>query len=629
MWMIIAFFGNVQSVPASSSQWYRYKHIVRRLFYSDAAVLSSGALALSQTPLLPPSNSHLSACEIELLRLSVLVRSGALDPLPEQDGILTSLIQKSLSLQADSYRHDTNIAATDMIITVLGETVTKPLLRNIWEVSDVASAAIPLFNIESKLLAEVGSDGSLSIEGGIGILQACVALMMAWMGRLPRDKKARWIRLRKDIDKLMATLTEKSNAIENAAGTLESRPDASFDADGVESAFEAAFGGGDLSPSRNLQAGPDASAGFYRQSASLLLLSSTLFAAKTVHQPNESIQVFGDDFLIRIWSLVSNDDMRKHQLYVLNGRSGQEPAVPKDFFRSIVASKVMSISALLYLGADIDSEKTPSNNAGESGLALAISCIVSSLESLCHMFMAEVERNAEATLFPTTDNCCGASFRPNSTMCIAAISSGFTSLSTILSRARSNLANAALAHSSNAGQLGNTCLLMVIPVVEVAFPCIVQTKEADSSSELFLRSVLATLRHGIGLFHELGKNVDTPTVETMAATAVGAAAGSPSNTYQDTDDLFGGLGDDAFMNIDLDNLTGQSTSASSSQVETGDAVGEVVDDRVDGLAKGKLWCLLMDALDAAKVSIYPPLPKKIGLASSCILFHSSHPKPLA
>ena len=607
LWMIIAFFGNVPSIPASSSQWYRYKHIVRRLFYSDAAVLSNGALAQSLNIVPPPSKSHLSTCEIELLRLSALIRSGALDPLPEQDGILTSLIQKSLSLQADSYRHDANGAATDMIITVLDETSTKPLLRHIWEVSDVASVATPLLNIEAKLLAEVGSDISLPIESGGGILQACTALMMAWMGRLPADKKARWIRLRKDIDKLVATLTEKSDAIESAAGTLESRTDASTAADCVESAFEAAFGDKGLDASRNLQAGPDASAGFYRQSASLLLLSSTLFAAKKMHQPNEPMQGFDEDFLKRIWNMISNDDMRKHHLYVQNGRSGQEPAVSKDFLRSIVATKVMSIAALLYLGAHVDSEDTSNNDARKSGLTFVISSIASSLESLCHMFMAEVKRTAETTLFPTTDNSCGASFRPNSIMCISAISGGFTSLSTILSRARSKFSNFTLVNSSHADELdniGSTCLLMIIPVVEVAFASIIQAKEANASSELCVRSVLATLRHGIGLFHALGKNADTPTAETLAAAVVGNAADSSSNTDQVTDDLFGGLGDDAFMNIDLDNLTGQSTSASSSQVETGDAVGEGGDAKMDELAKGKLWSLLMDALDAAKVSIF-------------------------
>ena len=630
LWMIIAFFGNVPSVPASSSQWYRYKHIVRRLFYSDAAVLSSGALAQSQDNVLPPSESHLSACEMELLRLSALIRSGALDPLPEQDGILTSLIQKSLSLQADSYRHDANSAANDMIIAALGETGTKALLRNIWEVSDVAFAATPLLNIESKVLAEVVGDESLSIESDGGILRACIALMIAWMGRLPGDKKARWIRLRKDIDKLVATLTEKSDAIESAAGTMGSSPDASPAADGVESAFEAAFGGGGLGASRNLQAGPDASAGFYRQSASLLLLSSTLFAAKTMHQPNESIQVFDEDFLKRIWSIVSNDDMRKHQVHVQNGRTDQGPAVPNDFLRSIVATKVMFVSALLYFGADMDNEGTPSNDSGESGLTFAISCIVSSLESLCHMFMADVKSNAEATLFPTTEDSRGTSFRPNITMCIGAISGGFTALSTILSRARSKLSNSALANSSHASHLGNTCLFMVIPVVEVAFACIVQAKEADSSSEVYLRSVLAALRHCIGMFHEVEKNADTSSAATLTATAVGNAACSSSNTDQATDDLFGGLGDDVFMNIDLDNLTGQSTSASSSQVETGDAFGEGDDAKLDELAKGKLWSLLMNALDAAKVSIFfAVFLKTVDFPSSpLMLLHSPHPQHL-
>ena len=92
LWMIVAFLGNNQLLPASSTQWYRYKHIVKRLFYSDAAVLSKGALVQTDKHPLPPSKGHLAACETELLRLAVLIRAGSLDPLPDHDGILTALI---------------------------------------------------------------------------------------------------------------------------------------------------------------------------------------------------------------------------------------------------------------------------------------------------------------------------------------------------------------------------------------------------------------------------------------------------------------------------------------------------------------------------------------------------------
>jgi len=609
--MIIAFLGNATSMPAPSSQWYRYKHIVRRLFYSDAAVLSSGALVTTQNIPLPPSESHRSMCRTELLRLSALIRSGALDPLPEQDGILTSLIQKSLSLQADSYRHNANGAAANMTVTALGEGSRKAILQKIWESSDVAAVGTLLVDVELQVLKEVSDKESLPTEEGNGILRACVTLTMAWMGRLPGDKKARWIRLRKDLDKLVTSLMEKSDAIDSSGGMLGSRANGDSATDGVESAFEAAFGDGGFGSSKNLQAGPGASAAFYRQSASLLLVSSSLFAAKRTVRPQESAQVVDEAFVKRIWNMLSNDDMRKHQIYIQNGRLDQEPAVPDDFFRSVAATKVMSILTLLYLGAENKSESVPSASAEEACLSFAISCIVSSLESLCYFFRRQVTRNTEVKLFPATADSTDVSFRPTSTMCIAAISSGFTALSTILTRTRANSSTSSSGDTTPSGQLGNSCLFMTIPVIEIALACIVQVREADEGSELYLRSVLATLRNCIGLFHEAKKNVGTASATALTSFSVDATAASPQtgqkiSNESPVDDMFGGLGDDAFMNIDLDNLTNrsnQSTSLPSSQIEADDPKVEDNDAKMDELAKGKLWSLLLDALDAAKVSI--------------------------
>ena len=67
-----------------------------------------------------------------------------------------------------------------------------------------------------------------------------------------------------------------------------------------------------------------------------------------------------------------------------------------------------------------------------------------------------------------------------------------------------------------------------------------------------------------------------------------------------------------------------------SQVATGDAFGEGDDAKLDELAKGKLWSLLMNALDAAKVSIFfAVFLKTVNFPSSpLMLLHLPHPQHL-
>ena len=158
-------------------------------------------------------------------------------------------------------------------------------------------------------------------------------------------------------------------------------------------------------------------------------------------------------------------------------------------------------------------------------------------------------------------------------------------------------------------QLGDHFLSMIVPVVEMAFDCIIQTREVGPASDTYLRSALATLRNGIGLFHEAKKNATNSfssapaPVPTHRAVAPSTSSdlGSTAPHGSSGDDLFGGLGDDAFMNIDLDNLTSQTSSAPSTQNVASDPTNDGDATQIDDLAKGKLWSLLLDALDAAKV----------------------------
>ena len=221
--------------------------------------------------------------------------------------------------------------------------------------------------------------------------------------------------------------------------------------------------------------------------------------------------------------------------------------------------------------------------------------------------MKQVKRSANVAHFPAAENSTGESFRPSSTMCISAIGDGFAMLSTILSRMRVTLSRDSSNNAARFCQIGKTCPSMIIPIVEMAFACITQTKEVGAASDTYLRSALATLRNGIGLYHEAKKSTDNSSssapapvpIRTTASTSTDLGSISPNESPGD--DLFGGLGDDAFLNIDLDNLTSQTSSAPSTQNEASDPTSDGDDTQIDDLAKGKIWSHLFDALDAAKV----------------------------
>ena len=623
LWAIIAFVSKSSSVTPSASHWYRYKHIVRRLFYSEAAVLASSALSSSQTLLLPPSKDHVSTCEAELLRLSILLRSGSLDPLPEQDGILTSLMQKSLSLQADSFRYNVNNAVH--LIPRQHYMKSKSLIRKLWDASNVTTPSSPIQEVEMCFLRGLRLIPRASSKGTSGddltlfadCIDPCLALAVSWMERLPRDKKARWIRLKKDLDKCVNALAEKATSLDKIAldGMHESTSaeEVKVDEDVENNFFDSIQG-----LNRNKRAGPTLASSFYRESAAMLFIASSMLLVRAVKRPQSSGEsVLNDSFRKRVWHMVSDRASRERRDHLMNGGGGDGPPRSSNFFLSLTASKAMATLAFLHLGVGSNDDALLSTDAKYDSLAFVVSCVVVSLESICNILLSEIKRRNEAILFPSHEE--SNSFRPTEGMCVDAVGSICTWLSALMSRARHSLAHGPEELREAIRHLGRQCLQMVISTVEVSFAGLVQIKQADSNLDLSFRSSLGVLRNAIGLYHETSSgegvaittlvphqvvgndNVHTPSVNNAGN------GGAANGGNDDTADIFGGLDDEAFMNIDLDNLTGQSTSSvsnSGSTLHTESAASPNVNEQFDALAKGKIWSLLTDAIDASKVSIF-------------------------
>lgn len=618
LWAIMAFVSKSSSLTPSASQWYRYKHIVRKLFYSEAAVLASGALSSPQALSLPPSKEHITTCEAELQRVSILLRSGALDPLPEQDGILTSLIQKTISLRADSFRCNANNAVH--LIPRQNSKHIKSLLRKVWDSSDIASTPAPVGDVEMDFLRGLTLvSGSLSntttTKDDLALflygIRPCLALMASWMERLPRDKKARWVRLRKDMDKLVASLAEKAASLDKTAqgeGT-----GTSAEKDQVDVDFESAFFESLPGLNRNMNAGPSAASAYYRESASVILIASSILMARSVRRLQGTYESFLDENLRKqVWQIVSSQSLRQDQEYIMNGRCGQEPARSEEFLLSLTASKVMIALAFLHLGVGSSDEVPLGTDTKDNCLTFIVSCVAASLDSICNIFMAENKRSNDVVLFPAQE---GESydFRPTVAMCIESVGNVCTWLSALLSRARHTLSQRPT--SSNLHEavrhLGRHCFQMFIPTIEVAFTCLIQAKQADANSDMSVRSTLAVLRNAIGLVHEANKSGEVAeTVPDLssgnalqASNGTSSMGNSTTNGATDDSDLFGGLDDDAFMNIDLDNLTGQSTQTTNSGSSfQADSAPQTADGQLDIFAKGSIWSLLTDVLDASKVS---------------------------
>jgi len=145
----------------------------------------------------PPSDAQLQCCREEISNFSLLLRSGALDPMPNDDGMFLKLLLKCITLNADD--------PSALLVPKMFKTISKhdrKIAFKAWQESDVSyfvdtgvSNSDPL---SRRLLLEL-SESDMQSASLFSLVpnenvSAVLHLLKDWLHRIP-NKKARWSRL--------------------------------------------------------------------------------------------------------------------------------------------------------------------------------------------------------------------------------------------------------------------------------------------------------------------------------------------------------------------------------------------------------------------------------------------------
>ncbi len=148
--------------------------------------------------ILPPSANQLSCCAKEMLNLASLLGSGAMDPMPTDDGIIVRIIEKAIML--DSQRH---FEQTTLHLESFSNGISRrdaKLVTRAWQESDLSylvednniSEALSKTLLKDLLELETNSC-FFSLMSSSDVLVKSLDLLDKWMARMP-NKKARWSR---------------------------------------------------------------------------------------------------------------------------------------------------------------------------------------------------------------------------------------------------------------------------------------------------------------------------------------------------------------------------------------------------------------------------------------------------
>ena len=158
------------------------------------------------------NNSQVSSCQSELFYLVSLLTSGALDTLPGADGILKTIIQRSLDIQSGAFRSELN---TTEYLLHRDARSRKKVVGSLWEASHPTyfnhgqnNAPVPTPTAFLGSVENLSSTQSLILSPS-SILRCCISLLSVWIQHVPL-KKARLCRLSKTIDELVRYLLNQA-----------------------------------------------------------------------------------------------------------------------------------------------------------------------------------------------------------------------------------------------------------------------------------------------------------------------------------------------------------------------------------------------------------------------------------
>jgi hypothetical protein len=215
VWKLLAYFGVPRSIPAEPKSIMRWQ-LISKLFVTVFHTEQSNGFS---SPL-RPSDGQMLTCERSIGYLADLLFAGALDNLPATDTIVTNVIQRSLTIQSDSFLTETGYESSS-----LNSELDKNILESIWKAShpihfghdkgNTPRRPCLVFN-SSQFLAR--SDGNNGLEDMVlpssPILGRCLSLLVLWVQRVP-SKKARQCRLLTAISELVKSLLGQAERLES------------------------------------------------------------------------------------------------------------------------------------------------------------------------------------------------------------------------------------------------------------------------------------------------------------------------------------------------------------------------------------------------------------------------------
>ena len=537
MWSFLAYFSCSTQPALEDKGVYRWQ-LISKLF-------TRGVLTASPSESLPPCESQLEVCAVELNNLTSLLLSSSLDNLPGRDSILANLIQRSLFLEADALFHneDSRLSAYP---SSTDEKADRRLAAKLWNrICNDTNSPTPVrqetFDI-GRALTKGGEYTSFMgkpiVLPSSRLTLSCIALVSAWTRQVPL-KKARRSRLANALNSLTKSLLEECTR-------LDAEPIVG-DSSLVEAdSFEAAFSSTPFSSSTPVKSGLGAKrkALFLREAVAYLTVVSMVTSAT----PDAGDRTLSASLICqRVWDIMADDAMKCRREEILkNERSRSVDSSVDDSYRLYLTAKMMSFVALLVLGIAPWNNVLPETVSttldffrGEGGgedaaLEFLFSCLVACLDCA-----ADSRHGIEITA------CIGT--------CIGMV------LTNTRNQRSTNLTGPLQLSIDRLSMLPG----MLIPTLEKVFRLLITASFCGLEEDLCMMSLLSTLR---GSLHWSTK-VD---IESMTAAIVPQHGSrieiAKSNDDSPTDDFWGDIDDALLARIDLegDGMASRNSSDASS-----------------------------------------------------------------
>ena len=197
LWGLMAWFARSCSSNTTLDLRWRF---TASLFTFKTGSLGQIISGNSDIHFLPPSANQIRCCAEELLKLTLLLESGAMDPLPADDGILVKILEKSVALYSQRQSEQMTSQVSNLSNTISRKDIK--IVFKAWQESDLShimgekNLAEPLSVLFLRDLFELkhpSESSFFSLVPSSEVLTNVLHLLHKWIIRMP-NKKARWSR---------------------------------------------------------------------------------------------------------------------------------------------------------------------------------------------------------------------------------------------------------------------------------------------------------------------------------------------------------------------------------------------------------------------------------------------------